>query len=241
MHRQLLADGEAIKDSSLEENDFAVRALLAILWRTGEIYLDKPDIQSERRNVLDYLTHVFPSVLRPLDQRLRRAWTDVGLDPKVFDDPLIFPRLTFGTWVGGDRDGHPLVTADVTRQSLLEMRRSALGLIQRHLQQLARLLSLSAYWQRPNPAFLQALASAAEQLGAAGKKAVDRNPNEPWRQFINTMLARLPRVEANSDTINHEPPPVYQRSTNCCRICDCYTTVSSPVACVDRPTMPCNH
>ncbi|MCC6512204.1 MAG: phosphoenolpyruvate carboxylase, partial [Pirellulaceae bacterium] len=212
LHRQILSDGAGNIESYQEENDFAVRALLAILWRTGEIYLDKPDIQSERRNVLDYLTHVFPSVLRPLDQRLRRAWTDVGLDTSVFDNPLIFPKLTFGTWVGGDRDGHPLVTADVTRQSLLEMRRSALGLVQRHLQQLARLLSLSAYWQRPNPAFLQALASAAEQLGPAGKKAIDRNPNEPWRQFINTMQARLPRMDPASDTIVHEPRPAYQCS-----------------------------
>lgn len=196
-----------------EENDFAVRALLAILWRTGEIYLDKPDIQSERRNVLDYLTHVFPSVLRPLDQRLRRAWADVGLDAKVFDDPLVFPRLTFGTWVGGDRDGHPLVTADVTRTSLLEMRRSALGLLQRQLLQLARLLSLSAYWQRPKPEFLQSLASIAESLGPAGRKAIDRNPNEPWRQFINTMIARLPSGEIQPDRIVVAPAPMYQRSS----------------------------
>jgi len=209
-HQQLINQDASGQDPQLEENDFAVRALLAILWRTGEIYLDKPDIQSERRNVLDYLTHVFPAVLRPLDQRLRQAWTEVGLDPSVFSDPLIFPKLTFGTWVGGDRDGHPLVTADVTRQSLLEMRRSALGLIQRHLQQLARLLSLSAYWQRPNPEFLMALAEASERLGAEGKKAVERNPNEPWRQFINTMLARLPKIDSSSDLIERETAPAYQ-------------------------------
>ena len=216
VHRQLANDEipseKTDSDHPLsQENDFAVKALLAILWRTGEIYLDKPDIQSERRNVLDYLTHVFPAVLRPLDQRLRRAWTAVGLDPSVFDDPLVFPRLTFGTWVGGDRDGHPLVTAEVTRQSLLEMRSSALGLVQRQLQQLARLLSLSAYWQRPNPEFLQALASAADRLGDAGKRAIDRNPNEPWRQFINTMLARLPKVDASLNKITRDAPPTYQR------------------------------
>lgn len=199
-------------DPVREEIDYAVRAILSILWRTGEIYLDKPDIQSERRNVLDYLTHVFPSVLRPLDQRLRRAWSDVGLDPKVFENPLVFPKLTFGTWVGGDRDGHPLVTADVTRQSLLEMRKSAIGLIQRHLLQLARLLSLSAYWQKPNPEFLQALASAANRLGAEGKKALDRNPNEPWRQFINTIIARLPKQDTINGAIVREETPTYQRS-----------------------------
>ncbi|RPH76585.1 MAG: phosphoenolpyruvate carboxylase, partial [Planctomycetaceae bacterium] len=169
--RNLSTEG-SLDDSLREENDFAVQALLAILWRTGEIYLAKPDIQSERRNVLDYLTHVFPSVLRPLDQRLRRAWTDVGLDPTVFNDPLVFPKLTFGTWVGGDRDGHPLVTADVSRASLMELRRSALGLVQRHLQQLARLLSLSAYWQPADPDFLQALAEATTRLGPAGQVAL---------------------------------------------------------------------
>ena len=210
--RNLSIEG-SLDESLREENDFAVQALLAILWRTGEIYLAKPDIQSERRNVLDYLTHVFPSVLRPLDQRLRRAWTDVGLDPSVFNDPLVFPKLTFGTWVGGDRDGHPLVTADVSLASLMELRRNALGLVQRHLQQLARLLSLSAYWQPADPDFLQALAEATTQLGPAGQVALDRNPNEPWRQFINTMLARLPKLDPNNDSITHEAPPTYQRST----------------------------
>lgn len=213
IHQQLKVAGTTPDDTQQEENDFAVRALLGILWRTGEIYLDKPDIQSERRNVLDYLTHVFPVVLRPLDQRLRRAWTDVGLDPSVFSNPLIFPKLTFGTWVGGDRDGHPLVTDTVTRQSLLEMRRSALGLIHRHLSQLARLMSQSAYWQRPDPTFLQTLANISDQLGPLGKKALDRNPNEPWRQFINTMLARLPRIDATQETITAEPPPTYQSSS----------------------------
>jgi phosphoenolpyruvate carboxylase len=210
IHQQLKVAGSTTNDTQQEENDYAVRALLAILWRTGEIYLDKPDIQSERRNVLDYLTQVFPAVLRPLDQRLRRAWTEVGLDPSVFSDPLVFPRLTFGTWVGGDRDGHPLVTAEVTKQSLLEMRRSAVGLIQRHLSQLARLLSLSAYWQRPDADFLQALASASDRLGPIGKKALDRNPNEPWRQYINVMLARLPQIDPSKDSIQAEPAPVYQ-------------------------------
>jgi phosphoenolpyruvate carboxylase len=219
-------------DPVREEIDYAVRAILSILWRTGEIYLDKPDIQSERRNVLDYLTHVFPSVLRPLDQRLRRAWSDVGLDPKVFEDPLVFPKLTFGTWVGGDRDGHPLVTAEVTRQSLLEMRKSAIGLIQRQLLQLARLLSLSAYWQKPDPEFLQALASAANRLGPDGKKALDRNPNEPWRQFINTIIARLPKQDTTQDAIVREETPTYQRSVELLR--DLRILYDSLIACGQR-------
>lgn len=199
--------------SEQEENDFAVRALLAILWRTGEIYPDKPDIQSERRNVIDYLTQVFPSVLRPLDQRLRQAWTELGLDATVFENPLVFPKLTFGTWVGGDRDGHPLVTAEVTRQSLMEMRRSAIALIHRQLLQLARLLSLSDYWKAPDEAFRQTLEATLASLGEVGQRAKTRNPNEPWRQFINAMLARLPRGDANQEFAAADPAPSYQRAS----------------------------
>lgn len=201
---------DKVHDVQAEENDFVVKALLAILWRTGEIYLDKPDVQSERRNVLDYLTYVFPAVLRPLDQRLRQTWEQLGLPSACFQDPLIFPALTFGTWVGGDRDGHPLVTADVTRESLLEMRKSAVGLLHRHLLQLTRLLSLSAYWERPKPELLQALARVAEKLGSRGEQAIGRNPNEPWRQFLNTILARLPSTQAELEWKEGVPAICYR-------------------------------
>lgn len=174
------------------DNDRAIKSVLNVLWRTGEIYLDKPDLQSERRNLMDYLTHVFPQALRPLDTRLRQAWSDVGLDPAAIADPLALPRLTFGTWVGGDRDGHPLVTPAVTADTLGELRRRATTLQRGQLVELARLLSVSAYWLPPRGEFLSLIAEMAELMGVAGQKCIARNPNEPWRQFINLMLARLP-------------------------------------------------
>ncbi|MFN0068554.1 MAG: phosphoenolpyruvate carboxylase, partial [Limisphaerales bacterium] len=82
-------------------------AALERLWRTGEILLQKPTVADERRNVLHYLRDVFPAVLDGLDERLRTAWAARGLVPAVLDDPAARPRLRFGTWVGGDRDGHP--------------------------------------------------------------------------------------------------------------------------------------
>lgn len=181
------------------ENEAAVRSLLGILWRTGEIYLDKPDLQSERRNVIDYLTHVFPAAFKPLDLRLRQAWQHLGFDPELICDPLSLPKLTFGTWVGGDRDGHPLVTPQVTAETLIDLRRSALGLLQREMTELARLLSLSAYWIAPRGEFLQEIAKRVDLLGDAGSKAMLRNPNEPWRQFLNLMLTRLPKASAKTD------------------------------------------
>ncbi len=57
-----------------------IKTLLSLLWRTGEIFVRKPDVAAERRNIMHYLYDVFPDVLPVLDGRLRQAWTHVGFD-----------------------------------------------------------------------------------------------------------------------------------------------------------------
>lgn len=169
-----------------------VLALLTTLWRTGDIFLEKPDVASERRNIVHYLRAVFPAVLPLLDERLRQAWAAAGLDPALVAGADALPRLQFGTWVGGDRDGHPLVTAEVTRASLAELRHQALALIHDQLHDLARSLSLSDQLQTPPAILVERIAQVTRSMGAAGAAAVARNPNEPWRQWVNLMIARLP-------------------------------------------------
>lgn len=169
-----------------------IKAVLATLWRTGEIFLEKPDVASERRNIIHYLRNVFPEVLPTLDLRLRQAWTELGFDPVFIRDPQHLPRLAFGTWVGGDRDGHPFVTDAVTRQTLGELRLNALQLLRDQLVELARQVSLSDYVQQPPPELLTRIAHLSAELGERGQRAVQRNPNEPWRQLVNLMLAQLP-------------------------------------------------
>ncbi len=169
-----------------------IKAVLATLWRTGEIFLEKPDIASERRNIMHYLRNVFPDVLPVLDLRLRQAWTEQGFDLEHIRDPQQLPRLTFGTWVGGDRDGHPFVTDEVTRQTLAELRQQALLLLQHYLTELARQISLSDYVQPTPPELRTHITHLSEMLGERGQQAIQRNPNEPWRQMVNMILARLP-------------------------------------------------
>lgn len=173
-----------------------MKAILERLWRTGDIFLEKPDVASELRNVLYYLRRVFPDVLEQLDLRIRQVWAGVGSDPALLQHAASLPRLSFSTWVGGDRDGHPLVTAEVTQFALTELRRHALDLLRSLLVQLAQRLSLSDQIQDPPPALLEQLHAMAQTLGTAGERALARNPNEPWRQFVNLMLARLPDPDA---------------------------------------------
>jgi phosphoenolpyruvate carboxylase len=169
-----------------------IKVSLERLWRTGEIYLDKPDVASEVRNVIYYLSSVFPDVIEPLDRRLNVAWIEAGFDPSRRPQIEHLPRLSFATWVGGDRDGHPLVTAEVTRNTLRDLRANALKLLRDRLMALAQRLSLSVLLQTPPPALTMRLAELVDLLGPDAQPALDRNPDEPWRQFVNMLIARLP-------------------------------------------------
>ena len=166
-----------------------VKTLLSLLWRTGEIFLHKPDVAAERRNVMHYLYSVFPEVLPALDGRLRQSWAHLGFDPDLLRAPEQLPRCRLGTWVGGDQDGHPLVTAEVTRQTLDDLRLHGLLLLQRQLVALGRQVSLSDRLEPP-PAALSARVSQLLETRAPG--AGDVEAGETWRQFVGLMLAQLP-------------------------------------------------
>ena len=166
------------------------------LARTGEIYLEKPSLSDERRMVLHYLTHVFPDVILRAQRRLRAAWTRAGFDPAALADPEAQPRTVFGNWVGGDRDGHPLVTPGFTEETLHLFRQEALRMLGERLLGLASLMSLSENRQATPAALSEAIRTWSAELGESGREALERNPEEPWRQYVNLMRAALPEAGA---------------------------------------------
>lgn len=201
IHRQLYLLMVALENTMwtpAEREDIhnQIRAVLQRLWTTGEIYLAKPDVTQELENLLYYLREVFPPVLGRLDQRLAQAWRGAGLDPALIDAPEKLPRVVFGSWVGGDRDGHPLVTAEVTRDALARMRRESIGVLSEQLFHLGERLSLSARHVKAPAELAEAIAQRGAALGDAGARAIARNPVEPWRQFVNLLRVRLEATEA---------------------------------------------
>jgi phosphoenolpyruvate carboxylase len=169
-----------------------IKSSLERLWRTGEIFLEKPDVGSEHRNMLHYLKNMFPETLPIVDSRLREVWAECGLDAALLCARNAMPRISFGTWVGGDRDGHPFVTADVTRATLRDLRLNALIVLRRYVQDLAIKLSISGRMYAPTPALTARIQEYAALLGERGQTAIQRNQSEEWRQFLNLVLARLP-------------------------------------------------
>ena len=184
-----------------------IKVVLERLWRTGEILFEKPQVSAERRNVIHYLYNIFSEVLPMLDKRLLQAWHEAGFDSSRLSDPKNLPRITFGSWVGGDRDGHPLVTSIVTEETLADMRQKALTLVTRHLKELASKLSLSKRLQSPGNKLILRIESLSSTLGEPGYEAVNRNRHEPWRQFLNLMIASLPFDTDTSEGIDTSSKP----------------------------------
>ncbi|WP_114750406.1 phosphoenolpyruvate carboxylase [Pleomorphovibrio marinus] len=171
--------------------EMEIGALLERWWRTGEVYLEKPNVEAERSNVMHYFNRVFPEILSRVDQVLLQSWQDAGFNPKNLSNPSNFPRVEFGSWVGGDRDGHPYVTASITSETLLAHRKAALQLIDQKLQALAAKLSFSKIRNEVPKVLLDAIEDKKRLLGARGERAMDRNPYEPWRQFTNLIILQL--------------------------------------------------
>jgi len=173
--------------------DRATDACLERLWRTGEIYLEKPGLADERRLVMHFLGAVFPEAIAAFELRLHEAWEAVGLNPELLARDRAMPLVVFGSWVGGDRDGHPGVTGAVTAETLRRHRDTALALLDRSLEALAGGLSLSVHRQKAPPLLLNAIQELRAALGEAADAALARNPDEPFRQYANLLRLALPR------------------------------------------------
>lgn len=174
------------------QNRDEIKQTLERIWRTGEILLAKPDVASERRSHLHYFREVFPNVVRRLDIRLRQAWKAAGLPDGHFTSVDGHPRLSFGSWVGGDRDGHPLVTAEVTEETLRELRENALIVARREVRQIRDRLTLSKFVVPPPGALIDGIQRLRSSLGERGETAAAQFPEEPWRAFAALIDAALP-------------------------------------------------
>jgi phosphoenolpyruvate carboxylase len=208
IHRELyllLVQRENVSLSKLEQNEHKEKIinLLERWWRTGEIYLEKPDVRHERANIIYYLSKIFPTVLEKSDQQLKWSWIEMGFNPNKIKNPDLFPKISFGSWVGGDRDGHPFVTPSITQETLLLHRNCALSLIQSQLLSLAGKLSVSAL-SNPVPFLLsEAIEKKSKALGQSGEHAVRRNHYEPWRQYVSLILLQLENTISGKNTDTH--------------------------------------
>jgi phosphoenolpyruvate carboxylase len=187
-----------------------IKRILHKLWFIGEIFIEKPAIESELENVLHYFYKVFPEVLPFLDYRLKQAWEESGFDPSLVEDTGKFPSVTFGNWVGGDRDGHPLVTARVTGVTLKEFRIHAFRLVIALLDDLGEKLSIYCRPEEPGPEFEMRLKQLVRETGIAGSAG----QLEPFKLFVRALKQKLPVERRSGGGIDLKDAECSYRSSN---------------------------
>jgi len=190
-HRRIyrrLVELEAPRWTPRERSDLinAVRTEIELLWLTGELRLEKPTVAQELAWGLYFVTEnlfdVVPDLVDKLERALRQAYPE-----GQFQVP---PFFQFGSWIGGDRDGNPFVTNDVTRRTVYDNRVASLRRYRQRLGELLRALSATERAARISLEFREALARQVDQSGA-GEHIAARNPGEVFRQYVACMLRRL--------------------------------------------------
>ncbi len=159
---------------------------VSIFWRTRQLRPVKPGVKDEIENAVSYFERSFLPEL----PRLYAHWLEVLGEPK---DLTSFLRV--GSWVGGDRDGNPFVTADVMREAMRWQSRAALRVYLDQIHALGAELSVSARLAAVTPE-LQALADAAHDTSL-------QRADEPYRQALTGVYARL---AATYPALTGEPP-----------------------------------
>ena len=161
------------------------------LWRTGEVLIDRPQVLDELDNILHYLRELLPEILHRHDLRLTQAWEAAGFDGQELSDPASLPRIAFGTWVGGDRDGHPLVTSAVTQTTLGRLRQTAIAVLDRELTWLANHLPLSSHVQSAPQKLMADIDRLSRELAPHAEELLRAHREEPWRLYTQLLRARL--------------------------------------------------
>ena len=168
-----------LDDVETAEWETALRRQILTLWQTALIRLSRLRIQDEIEVGLRYydaaLFDVVPRINAALRRELRGRWPDAGLLPE--------PMLRTGTWIGGDRDGNPNVTAEVVHRAT---HRAAATALDRHLHDLETLEQELAMSSR-----LVTVSEALNALAAASGDTAPSRADEPYRRALRGMRGRL--------------------------------------------------
>lgn len=180
--------------SNFEQDDIRkdIIETLNHIWRIDEIFLEKPDVKSELGNIMYYLRNVFPDALSVLDRRFYQSWKSVGFNTHLISETNALPKISFGNWVGGDRDGHPLVSAKITSETLETLKLSAFEIVRSRLVNLARSLSFYISSEEAPEILRNRVGELIEEIGVRAEPSLKKYKHEFFRLYVNLLILKLP-------------------------------------------------
>ncbi len=195
-----------------------LRRGLTALWQTDELRPNPMTVQDEVNNALYFLEQTIMEVVPWLHEDMRAA-LQAHYPGTEFAVPTF---IQYRSWVGGDRDGNPNVTPEVTWRTLLQNKRLALSVYLGRLTGLRRELTQSTRLVGVSPALRESLERDRETRAVPEERA-RRYATEPYGAKILYIQARLEATLANLDRLTDfhaegpgftAPPPAYQDSAH---------------------------
>jgi phosphoenolpyruvate carboxylase len=188
MLEKLATLGGILRGHTLEEIQHApddIRREIVSLWLTDRNRTERPEVTDEARTGLWYMDRTLFQVLPRLHEDFQGALDRHFPGVKA-------PRrwLTFGSWIGGDRDGNPGVTAEITAQVLQMNRRMAVQKLADTLSRLAGSITVSERRAKFSPV-ISRMAEGCRASSELMARVGQRYPREPYRIILSSLRERL--------------------------------------------------
>jgi phosphoenolpyruvate carboxylase len=193
-----------------------IKRQIASLWQSADVRTNKPTVLDEVENGLFYfqtvLWDLLPQIYREFDQALHAAYPGTQW--------RLPPLLRFGSWMGGDRDGNPYVTPDVTLATVRLMRSTTLRHLISCMETLHYDLSPSLSQVQVSDALHAQVAAYSAAFPAVAEALNHHHSREPYRLMSAFIKARLEHTLAFTQAFQPRwgqepapPPHVYQNSS----------------------------
>ena len=196
----VLSQSTAEGSTARRRQDRQLSEIIDQMWQTDELRQVRPTPVDEARNAIYYLGGILTDAMPQMLSELADLLGEHGVSLAAKDAPI-----RFGSWIGGDRDGNPNVTAAVTREILQIQNQSAIRISIGMIDELISILSNSTALAGADRALLESIDTDLKNLPGLDKRVLELNAQEPYRLKLTCIKAKLintgKRVVANS---NHE-------------------------------------
>ncbi|WP_411375489.1 phosphoenolpyruvate carboxylase [Arthrobacter sp. MPF02] len=196
----VLAQPTAEGTTARRRQDRQLAEIIDQMWQTDELRQVRPTPVDEARNAIYYLGGILTDAMPEMLTELSELLSEHGVTLASKDAPI-----RFGSWIGGDRDGNPNVTAAVTREILQIQNQNAIRISIGMIDELISILSNSTALAGADKELLESIDADLEKLPGLDKRVLELNAQEPYRLKLTCIKAKLintgKRVAVNS---NHE-------------------------------------
>jgi len=200
-------DNLPLTNAEAQQAQTAILAEITALWQTDEVRRRKPTVLDEIKMGLD---HYPDSLILPINELYEElAAALAGAYGRAFPPDTLPTVVSFGSWIGGDRDGNPHVSAESTREALQKARETILGDYIFSMDELRRLLTPSICRTTVTPQLASAVQNYRENLSLSDLESAAIPDCEQYRQLTGFMLHRLRQSMLGPDQIDAYPTALH--------------------------------